>query len=617
MKKLFSFLVGCAFSIFGLQAATVNIQHIHPLHWWVGMSDPELQIMLHGDNISQYEPVLRAQGVKLLRTERATNPNYLFLYVDTRSAQPQTFQILLKEGTKVRKTLPYKLEARQTLKRSAFNASDVLYLLMPDRFASGNSKLNNVPGLKEPKVDLSNPDGRHGGDIAGLRSKLPYLQDLGATAVWPTPMLINDMPSHTYHGYAITDYYQIDPRMGSNEEFKELVADCHRHGIKFIMDWVFNHCGNENFIFRDRPSDDWFNYNSQYTQTNYRLATLTDTHASQHERKLAQDGWFVKNMPDLNQRNPAVKTYLIQASIWWTEYADIDGIRQDTYPYADFQAMSEWNQRMEKEYPGFNIVGETWINNSVSVSYWQKDSKLAAPRNTQLKTVMDFPLMYALEQAVDEETDDWDKGLARVYNCLSQDIVYADPMHLLTFLDNHDTDRFASSPEKAKNLRRYQQALTLLLTLRGIPQLYYGDEIGMAANREKGDGVLRANFPGGFNDGQANAFTTEGRDSLQNAYFDFARRLLQWRKGNTAISEGKLTQFTVKNGVYVYARTSNNRHIVVLVNGKNEERKVELEHYAEVFPAKTAYDVFAQKQVTWDKELNLEPKGVMILDFSR
>lgn len=615
MKKLFSFLVGCTFSLLGLQAATVNIQHVHPLNWWVGMAQPELQIMIHGDNVAQFEPELRAQGVKLLRTERVSNANYLFLYVDTRSAQPQTFQILLKEGKKVRKSLPYTLEARQKLSRTAFDASDVVYLLMPDRFANGNAQLNNIPGLKESKTDLKNPDARHGGDIAGLRSKLPYLQDLGVTAIWPTPMLINDMPSHTYHGYAITDYYQIDPRMGTNNEFKALVADCHRHGIKFIMDWVFNHCGSENFLFLDRPADDWFNFNSQYEQTNYRLATLTDPYAAKRERLLAQDGWFVKNMPDLNQRNPAVQTYLIQASIWWTEFADIDGIRQDTYPYADFEAMATWNQRMEREYPGFNIVGETWINNNVSVSYWQKDSKLAAPRNTHLKTVMDFPLMYALQQAVNEETDDWDNGLAKIYNLLSQDFIYADPMHLLTFLDNHDTNRFSSTPEQAKDLRRYQQALTLLLTLRGIPQLYYGDEIGMAANHDKGDGAMRANFPGGFADGQPNAFTAEGRDSLQTAYFDFTRRLLQWRKGNTALSEGKLTQFTVQNGVYVYARTSKDRHVVVIINGKKDTRTLNLSHYSEVFPSKTAYDVFSQQPMSWDKEVSLKPRGIMILDF--
>lgn len=581
------------------------------------MAETELQIMIHGDNIAQYQPELRAQGVQMLRIERTSNPNYLFLYVETKDAKPQTFQILLKEGKKVRKSLPYTLEARQHLQRKAFDASDVVYLLMPDRFADGNAKLNNVPGLQEPKVDLANPDGRHGGDIAGLRSKLPYLQDLGVTAIWPTPMLVNNMPSHTYHGYAITDYYQVDPRMGNNAELKALVADCHKHGIKFIMDWVFNHCGSENFLFKDRPADDWFNFNSQYEQTNYRLATLTDPHASQRERRLAQDGWFVKVMPDLNQRNSLVLTYLIQASLWWTEYADIDGIRQDTYPYADFDGMAAWNLRMEREYPGFNIVGETWINNNVSVSYWQKDSKLAAPRNTQLKTVMDFPLMYALHKAVDEETDDWEHGLARVYNQLAQDFVYPDPMHLLTFLDNHDTNRFAATAEQAQNFRRYQQALTLLLTLRGIPQLYYGDEIGMAANHDKGDGHMRANFPGGFPDGQPNAFTPEGRNSQQTAYFDFTRRLLQWRKGNSAIAKGKLTQFTVQNGVYVYARTSRDRHVVVILNGKNEPRTLHLSHYAEVFPTQSAYDVFSQKDISWSDSLELAPKGVMILDFEQ
>lgn len=621
MKRLFSIFIGCALSTLGLQAAKVEIQHVHPLHWWVGMSQPELQIMIHGKNIAQYQPQLQAQGVKLLRTERTPNPNYLFLYVDTREAQPQTFHIQLKTGNKVQHTIPYQLEARTTLSRKAFDASDVVYLLMPDRFSDGNTKLNNVPRLKEAKVDLANPDGRHGGDIAGLRSKLPYLQDLGITAIWPTPMLINDQPSHTYHGYAITDYYQIDPRIGSNAEFKSLVADCHQHGIKMIMDWVFNHCGDENFLFRDRPADDWFNFDSKYTQTNYRLATLTDPHAAQRERLLAQDGWFVKSMPDLNQRNPAVLTYLIQASIWWTEYADIDGIRQDTYPYADFEAMAQWNKRMDQEYPGFNIVGETWINNNVSVSYWQKDSKLAAPRNSHLKTVMDFPLMYAIHQALSEESDDWDKGLARIYNYLSQDFVYADPNHLLTFLDNHDTERFSSNPEQAKDFCRYQQALTLLLTLlltlRGIPQLYYGDEIGMAANRSKGDGAMRENFPGGFSNATHNAFTPEGRTSQEQEYFQFTRQLLHWRKGNSALSFGKLTQFAPQNGVYVYARSASDHHVVVIMNGTTKERELSLEHYAEVFPKNSAFDVFSQQQISWNKTLHLEPRGIMILDFSK
>lgn len=604
-------------SVLSLNATNINIKHVHPLNWWAGMAHSQLQIMIYGNNVGTLQPELKANGVTLIKTEKTTNPNYLFLYVDTKDAPPQTFYIKLKEGNKVRKVVSYELKQRNTLKRKAFDASDVLYLLMPDRFVSGNDKLNNVPSLKEPKVDLNNPDGRHGGDIAGLKSKLPYLHDLGITAIWTTPMLINDQPSHTYHGYAITNYYEIDPRMGSNNEFKSLVEECHKYGIKFIMDWVFNHCGSENFIFKDRPADDWFNFNSHYTQTNYRLATLTDMHASKQERLLAQDGWFVKNMPDLNQRNPAVMTYLMQASIWWTEFADIDGIRQDTYPYADFDAMEQWNQRMEQEYPGFNIVGETWINNNVCVSYWQKDSRLAAPRNTQLKTVMDFPLMYTIKAALSEESDDWEKGLAKIYNYIAQDFVYANTNNLLTFLDNHDTERFSINATQATDFRRYQQALTLLLTLRGIPQLYYGDEIGMAASHDNGDGVMRENFPGGFANATQNAFTKEGRTELQNRYFDFTCRLLNWRKTNSALWFGKLTQFTPQNGVYVYARTNKQSNVVVILNGTTKQKTLKLDLFKEVIPQNTAYDVFSQKQVTLNNEINLEPRAIMILDFNK
>jgi glycosidase len=408
---------------------------------------------------------------------------------------------------------------------------------MPDRFATGTTdeqKEQMYKGMKQntwSSADMA----RHGGDLAGMTQHLDYLQDLGVTAIWHTPTLENDMPEQSYHGYAITNYYRTDPRIGSNEDYRNWVDECHKRGIKVIKDIVFNHCGSENFLFRDRPADDWFTYNSIYTPTTYKTGMPGDPNSSKLDFDLTVDGWFTMAMPDFNGRNPLVADYLIQTSIWWIEYAGIDGIRQDTYPYNDFDFMRRWCMDVEREYPGFNIVGETWINNPVAVSYWQKDSPLAAPKNSELKTVMDFPMMYMLNSCVDEETDTWDHGFARLCDLLGQDRVYATPNSVFTFLANHDTNRFQPTEEKAKDITRYKQALALLLTLRGIPQLYYGDEIGMYANKSVNDGALRQNFPGGWPGDKNNAFSAEGRTELQAQYHNYTRRLLNWRKGASAI----------------------------------------------------------------------------------
>ena len=592
------------------------VQHVHPAYWWSGMAETQLQILLHGEQIGLSEVSLSTSSIPIVRIEKPTNPNYLILYVDLKDVSPQKFDILLKQGRKTQK-VPYEIKARQLQHRQTFDASDVVYLFMPDRFANGNTDNDIIAGMREQGCDAHEPDARHGGDIAGVVQHLDYLSDLGITALWSTPMLENDMLSHSYHGYGITDYYRIDPRYGSNESYKDMVTQAHEKGLKIIMDMVFNHCGSLNFLFADRPADDWFNYNSQYVQTTYKIGAVGDTHATTADRKLAQDGWFVSVMPDFNQKNPAVLTYLIQNSIWWIEYAGIDGIRQDTYPYVDFDAMAEWCKAVDRQYPGFNIVGETWINHNVGISYWQKDSKLAAPRNSYLPSVMDFPLMSLLNSALDEETNEWDRGLARIYEYLSQDMVYTDPLHLLTFLDNHDTQRFAPNADKAAQPHRYRQALTLLLTLRGIPQLYYGDEIGMVADKSQGDGALRQNFPGGFEGDQINGFTGEGLTHAQQSQFDFARTLLNWRKGNMAVAFGNLKHFAVRNGVYVYAREYQGKTVTVLMNGTNQEQNVGLDYYCEVLPAAQAYDVISGKVVRLDDTLRLPARGIFILDFDK
>jgi len=618
MKRTFIYLLSLL-CLAPLAAHTLRTEvKVQPAAWWSGMKESSLQIMLHGSGVGECEVGVSADDVRIDSIFRPANANYLFLYLNVGKAAPQTFNIELRNGKKVKK-IPYELKRRDNaLRAQGFTQADVVYLLMPDRFANGNTENDVLSGLKE-SVSSQLPDARHGGDIAGMTQALDYLANLGVTAVWPTPLLINDMPATSYHGYAITDYYQIDPRYGSNEDYRSFVKAAHGKGLKVIQDMVFNHCGSENFLFTDRPDSTWFNYGSHYVQTSYKILSCGDPHASLQDARNAQDGWFVESMPDFNQRNPHVLKYLVQNSIWWIEYAGIDGIRQDTYPYIDREASSHWCEAVMREYPNFNIVGETWLGNNVGVSFWQKDSPVARGAvNSQLPTVMDFPLMDLLNSALDEETDDWNKGLVRIYNYLAQDAVYADPTRLLTFLTNHDTDRFARNFTQAARRGRYRQALTLLLTLRGIPQLYYGDELAMAADKSKGDGALRQNFPGGFPGDSINAFKGQNLTPLMRETHDFTRRMLQWRKGNATIAKGSLKQFAVANGTYVYTREYQGHTVTVLLNGTDRPVCVELSRYAEALPKRTATDIVSGRTVSLEGgTLQMDVRGALVLDFDK
>lgn len=610
----------CVTAICGADPTKLGKTEVHPAFWWAGMKNTALQVLIYSDLVKDCEAVLSgADGVVIDHAVRMKNQNYLILYLNTNGAKPQKFSIKLYKGKKLYKEIPYELKQRTSRPVNSFDAGDVVYLLMPDRFATGTTDEQKKQMYKGMKQDTwSSADmARHGGDLAGMTQHLDYLQDLGVTAIWHTPTLENDMPEQSYHGYAITNYYRTDPRIGSNEDYRKWVDECHKRGIKVIKDIVFNHCGSENFLFRDRPADDWFTYNSTYTPTTYKTGMPSDPNSSKLDFDLTVDGWFTMAMPDFNGRNPLVADYLIQTSIWWIEYAGIDGIRQDTYPYNDFDFMRRWCMDVEREYPGFNIVGETWINNPVAVSYWQKDSPLAAPKNSELKTVMDFPMMYMLNSCVDEETDTWDHGFARLCDLLGQDRVYANPNSVFTFLANHDTNRFQPTEEKAKDITRYKQALALLLTLRGIPQLYYGDEIGMYANKSVNDGALRQNFPGGWPGDKNNAFSAEGRTELQAQYHDYTRRLLNWRKGNETVCYGSLVQFTVRDGVYVYARVKDGKTVTIIANGTSKPAKAKASIYKEVLPAGQAYDVISGNTVVLGEEIELAPKQMMILDFTK
>jgi len=617
MKHTLILLIVFLFSWGGGQTArAMEIKKVAPSFWWAGMKNPELQILLYGEDLALSDVSVSGEGIYLKETVRQDNPNYLLLYLDLSEAKAQTFQILLKHGKK-KLQIPYELKSRVRRGEDVkgFTSEDVLYLIMPDRFANGNPENDVVDGMREKKVDRADAFARHGGDIQGISNHLDYIADLGVTAIWLNPTQENDMESGSYHGYAITDYYQIDRRFGSNEDFCALVEKAHERNLKVVMDMIFNHCGSENYLFKDKPSKEWFNYHSNYVQTSFKTASVMDIHASAFEKKIATDGWFTSVMPDFNQRNRHVARYLIQSSIWWIEYAGINGIRQDTHPYADFDFMSQWCKEVLDEYPYFNIVGETWLNSNVLVSYWQKDSKLAAPLNSNLPTVMDFPLQALMNQAFDEETGEWGGGLYKLYDYQTQDLVYANPMNLLTFLDNHDTSRFAQTDEMAKKLKRYKQAMVFLLTTRGIPQIYYGTEILMTGDKGKGDGDLRKDFPGGWQGDTRNCFAKNGRTALENEAFKFTRQLLNWRKGNQVIGKGSLKHYSIQNGVYVYQREFNGKSVVIIMNGTDDSKELDLTPYQEILPRENALDVLTGKNVNLSGKLCLDGRENLILNF--
>lgn len=612
-RQLISLALLCGGSM--MTFAAIKPQQIHPNFWWTDMKNPELQIMIYGPDLAKAEASIDYPGVHITRQVALESPNYLFLYLNIDpTAKPGTLQINLKRG-KEKTKVAYELKAREKdpLTRSGFSSEDALYLIMPDRFSDGNPDNNDGKGMRFPvKADRSDPNGRHGGDIRGIENNLDYLADLGVTAIWLNPVLENDMPHGSYHGYATTDYYKVDPRFGTNEEYRQLIDKTHAKGMKVVMDMIFNHCGSEHIWFLDRPEHNWFNFPDGYVQTSYRLTPHFDPYTSDYDKKLMQDGWFVREMPDLNQNNEHLMKYLIQNSIYWIEYAGIDGIRMDTYPYAEFEPMAEWCRAVKKEYPNFNIVGESWLEKEGGTAWWQQNSKVNE-KNSELQTVMDFPLMSASGRGFKEETDAW-SGLNHVYNQLAMDYLYADPMNVMTFLDNHDTDRFLT--EAPESLGIYKQAFAFLLTTRGIPQLYYGSETLMHGKKEGSDGYVRLDFVGGFPGDKRSEFTAAGRSAQQNEAFDFLRTMLNWRKGNLAVQKGSLKHFMPTNGVYVYQRKYQDQQVLVIMNGRDSENTIDMSPYAEVLKeSKQGKDILTGKTVSLDQKMTLEPRALYILEY--
>ena len=582
-----------------------------PAFWWSGMKNPELQLMVYGENIASFRPSVSYPGVKLKSSVALESPNYLLVYLDVENAQSGTFDITFTKDKKQIK-MPYELKARKkdACKIKGFDSSDVLYLIMPDRFANGDPSNDNLVMKTAYKTDRNNPSARHGGDLAGIEKHLDYIEDLGVTAIWLNPVLENDMQGGSYHGYATTNYYRVDPRFGTNEDYVRLIDKTHAKGMRVVMDMIFNHCGSDHIWMKDVPSKDWFNNLDKYVETSHVKEVYFDPYASEYDTKRMVDGWFVPSMPDLNQRNPHVATYLIQNSIWWIEYSGVDGIRQDTYPYADYKMMVDWCNAIYREYPDYNIVGEAWMNQTMGTAFWQKDSKLNERGNTMLKSVMDFRLMGLSHSAFFGDAG----GMQALYEHLAYDYAYADIYNVLRFLDNHDTDRFL--PAMPEKLDAFKQGIAFMLTIPGIPQFYYGTELLMNGTKQKGDGYIRLDVPGGWPGDAVNQFEASGRTDIQNEAWNYMQKLLKWRKGNEVIAKGKMKHFVPQNGVYVYARNLNGKQVVVIMNGNAKESVLPLDRYDEILKGYTSgKDVITGKVVNLQKELTLGAKDVLVLEL--
>ena len=618
-------------------AATKNvIQRIDPTDWYVGMKNPSLQLMVYGKGIGTLREVTTDYpGVTVDSVVRLDSPNYLLVYLNLSGAQPGTMTLSFSEERGARKVqrVQYRLNAREVSgdQRQGFTNADVLYMLMPDRFAQGAGHRSQLKGMNAYREDRTQPSLRHGGDLEGIREHLDYFCNLGVTALWLTPVLENDSPDDergyaTYHGYATTNFYRVDPRFGTNDEYRKLCDEAHQKGLKIVMDMIFNHSGFEHPWTQDMPTKDWLNLpewlkeskgmsnptGTSFLQTSYKLTPVKDPYASKVDLKETTEGWFVPTMPDLNQRNPHLMTYLIQNSKWWIETVGIDGIRMDTYPYADAKGMARWMKELDDEYPNFNTVGETWVTEPAYTAAWQKGSKLSKD-NSYLKTVMDFAFFDRMSQAKNEETDPWWNGMNRLYNSFVYDYLYVDPTHVMAFIDNHDTDRFLGNGHDSLMLK---QALALLMTVRRIPQLYYGTEIMMNGTKEVTDGHVRKDFPGGFPGDDHNAFTREGRTKQEQQMFTWLSRLLHWRQGNNVITKGTMTQFIPFNGIYVIARQYKGKTALTILNGTTKPATMEVKRYSEVIGStKRAKDILTGRYFDLSNDLQLKPRQSLILEY--
>lgn len=606
MKKILFLLIS-----FSLAA---QVSKVEPPFWWEGMHDTSLMLTLYGDDLAHYE--LSSRDLNISEVVRLENEKYLFVYLDLKNTNAGTYELKLKQKGKKTITVPYTLKPRRegSAERKGYDSSDFIYLIMPDRFANGDPSNDAHPDLAD-KPNRQDPWARHGGDLQGIIDHLDYIENLGVTAIWNTPVVEDNDPKGSYHMYAASDVYQIDRRFGTNETYKQLAEELRKRNMKLIMDYVVNHWSLEHYMIKDLPAKDWINQWDNFTPSTHAKEIFTDPYAAEIDKKEMVNGWFVESMPDLNQKQPQLLKYLTQNAIWWIEYADLSGFRVDTYPYNSTKEVTQWSKAIMDEYPNFSIVAESWVMNPVHLSYWQKDSPVAAMSgfNSHVTHVKDFALYQAVHEAFNDETPWWDQKMNKIYKVFQNDFLYANPNDLMVFLENHDTTRIN---EILTDIGEYKIVTTLMATVRGVPQTYYGTEIGMRGLKENGDADLRRDFPGGWPDDTRSAFSAQGRTSIENSYYDFTARLFRWRKNEPVIHHGKTMHFSPKNEVYTYFRYTDDKTIMVILNANKEPQTIDLERFAQrIGTAEKGQDVFTDEHVSFTSSIKLPAKSTKIISF--
>ncbi|MDR9457736.1 MAG: glycoside hydrolase family 13 protein [Salegentibacter sp.] len=616
MKKILITLL-----FFGSLSMTAQIERVEPPNWWLGFENSEVQLMIYGEDIGKAQVSLDATGINLEAVHRAKSPNYLFLDLKlTEQAQPGSFPInfKLENGDKLVHEYELRERTRPESDFIGFNNKDAIYLITPDRFANGDPSNDEDSSLREKTIDRDDDYGRHGGDIQGIIDHLDYIDEMGFTALWSSPLLINDMESGSYHGYAMTDFYRVDPRFGTLEEYKELAEKAREKGIKLIMDQVANHIGSGHWWMEDLPFEDWLNYQEEFeqgkeiTKSNHIRTTNQDFYAAEVDKKQMTEGWFVDTMPDLNQENPFMAKYLIQNSIWWIEYLGLGGIRQDTYPYPDKEFMSEWAGAIMTEYPDFNIVGEEWSYNPLLIRYWQDGVENKDGYESNLRSTMDFAMQGAIVKGLKEE-EDWGSGLTKLYEGLANDFAYECPEDIMIFPDNHDKSRIFTQLDE--DVAKTKMAVAYMLVLPRIPQIYYGTEILMDDTANPGDhGLIRTEFPGGWEDHDTNAFTGEGLSEEEVGMQDFLKKILNYRKNSEAIHLGKTLHFAPQDGVYVLARQTEAESVVIILNKNEGNFSLDLERFEQLgLNGKNLKNLISEETLRWNDNLELNGEGVYLL----
>ncbi len=614
-KLLFLFLTLLA--VCRLTAQLPALERIEPMNWWAGMKNPKLQLLVHGSNISQKSVGLNYPGVKVLKIDKVENPNYLFLNLEiSPAAKPGSFLITFSSKNGKPVSYKYELKARDRSpgRVQGVTSKDVVYLIMPDRFANGDKTNDVVQGMQETTLNRDSMYYRHGGDIQGIINNLGYLKDLGITTIWCTPEIENDEPHASYHGYAVTDHYKIDPRYGTNELYKAYVQKCHSMGLKVIKDVVHNHIGSEHWIMKDMPMKDWVHRWPEYTQTTYKDQTVMDPYAAAADKKLMQDGWFDRHMPDLNQNNPCVQNYLTQNHIWWIEYAGIDGLRLDTYPYNDLAYMSDWAGKVQAEFPRLSIFGETLVGSVVNQAFFTGGNTINQKVDTHLPGVTDVQVKDGIYETLNGKFD-WSSGVNRLYSVLANDFVYRDAWRNCIFLDNHDMSRFYSMV--GENFDKFKSGMAMLLTTRGIPQIYYGTEILMK-NFSNPDGLVREDFKGGWPEDKVNKFTEKGRTSKENEAFDYVKRLANYRRNNPVLQTGRLMQYVPEKGIYVYFRYSDDKTVMVIVNSNDKEESISTARFNERMKGFTkAVDVITGAALNSVENIKVPGTSTLVLELQK